>query len=354
VGKHKHKRSAGAEAIIKKAARKYGVPPDILWGVFGQESSYGANPSTSSAGAQGPFQFIPSTAQQYGVNVNSLKSSAKGAAHLLHDAGLTRSGKGVDEALGAYYGAVDRGYISGVLDKAKTWPGAHISDGDGNGPDKSARSALSYKPGREPKFDEAGYRAAQAKAIVAQLIQKHNPDSVLISTPGLLDPTEPNREDFVTPGKPGKLEVKKSKGPQGFPGMKGGKQEQATGDAIDPGKWGGSGPAARSFLAATGLAGKVSNTKNPRGLTPSGNVSDHDSEDPEAAHAYAADISADSEKEGDKILKKVQKYYGLDSSFGRGQWSNATVEYHGKKFRLQVGWQVPDHYDHVHVGWKLV
>jgi Transglycosylase SLT domain len=39
----------------------------------------------SSAGAQGPFQFMPSTAATYNVDVTNFRSSAFGAAHLLRD-----------------------------------------------------------------------------------------------------------------------------------------------------------------------------------------------------------------------------------------------------------------------------
>jgi hypothetical protein len=41
--------------------------------------------AVSSAGAQGPFQFIPETAAAYHVDVNNFRSSAMGAAKLLSD-----------------------------------------------------------------------------------------------------------------------------------------------------------------------------------------------------------------------------------------------------------------------------
>jgi hypothetical protein len=35
---------------------------------------------------------------------------------------------------------------------------------------------------------------------------------------------------------------------------------------------------------------------------------------------------------------------------GKGKWVNFKVG----KYRYQVGWNVPDHYDHIHVGVRYV
>jgi membrane-bound lytic murein transglycosylase B len=51
---------------VAKAAHKYGVNPAYLWGIYGTETSYGSNIARSAAGAEGPFQFLPSTAREYG------------------------------------------------------------------------------------------------------------------------------------------------------------------------------------------------------------------------------------------------------------------------------------------------
>jgi hypothetical protein len=52
--------------IVTKAAERYRINPVILWGVYGVETSHGANVTTSSTGAKGSFQFEPETARQYG------------------------------------------------------------------------------------------------------------------------------------------------------------------------------------------------------------------------------------------------------------------------------------------------
>jgi membrane-bound lytic murein transglycosylase B len=77
--------NAAQKTAVVAAAHKYGVAPETLWGIYGTESSFGADPSTSSAGAQGPFQFIPSTWAQYGNggNVQDFTTALDAAARLL-------------------------------------------------------------------------------------------------------------------------------------------------------------------------------------------------------------------------------------------------------------------------------
>ncbi len=52
-------------AVLVSTSTKYGIPLQALLGIYGQETSFGQNVSTSSAAAAGPFQFIPSTAAQW-------------------------------------------------------------------------------------------------------------------------------------------------------------------------------------------------------------------------------------------------------------------------------------------------
>jgi Transglycosylase SLT domain len=78
-------------AIVAAAAKKYGIPNWVLWGVYGMETSFGADVNTSSAGAVGSFQFLPSTARGYGYPVTNatdpttFTAQADAAAHYLSD-----------------------------------------------------------------------------------------------------------------------------------------------------------------------------------------------------------------------------------------------------------------------------
>ncbi len=79
---------------------QYQLPAGLLNAVMQQESG-GKAGLTSAAGAQGYFQFMPGTAQQYGVKVNDFRSESEGAAKMLSD--LIKQYKGdVGMALAAY------------------------------------------------------------------------------------------------------------------------------------------------------------------------------------------------------------------------------------------------------------
>lgn len=69
--------NTGRNQMTLEAAKKYGVAPGVLWGVYGNETSYGTNIATSSAGAMGAFQFIPSTAKEYGYPMTNTPNAAQ-------------------------------------------------------------------------------------------------------------------------------------------------------------------------------------------------------------------------------------------------------------------------------------
>jgi hypothetical protein len=88
---------------VSHNAKKYGVPANILWGVYGIESSYGANPSKNSLGYDGPFQFGPNEWRTYGGgNIKNVGTSADHAAHYLAD--LKKKYGSWDAALKHYSG----------------------------------------------------------------------------------------------------------------------------------------------------------------------------------------------------------------------------------------------------------
>lgn len=72
-------------ALFGRLEKQYGLPEGLLDRIYAVESNRGRNVGKSRAGAEGPFQFMPSTAKQYGVDVKSLESSATGAARYLRD-----------------------------------------------------------------------------------------------------------------------------------------------------------------------------------------------------------------------------------------------------------------------------
>ena len=96
----------------------YSLPDGLLDRVWSAESGRGRF-MTSSAGAQGHFQFMPGTAAQYGVaDPNNLQQSANGAAHYLFDLLHHYSGS-IAKALAAY------NWGQGNLDRdVSQWGGA--------------------------------------------------------------------------------------------------------------------------------------------------------------------------------------------------------------------------------------
>ena len=89
-----------APQTFQKLEEKYKLPTGLLNAVMMAESG-GRPGQTSSAGAQGYFQFMPDTAKQYKVKVNDLNSEADGAARLLRD--LLKSSNGdLQTALAGY------------------------------------------------------------------------------------------------------------------------------------------------------------------------------------------------------------------------------------------------------------
>lgn len=55
---------------VRQLAEGWGVDPRFVLAIYGQESSSGRNPSTSSKGARGGFQIRPATFQRFNPNGN--------------------------------------------------------------------------------------------------------------------------------------------------------------------------------------------------------------------------------------------------------------------------------------------
>ncbi|MGH2555166.1 MAG: transglycosylase SLT domain-containing protein [Actinomycetota bacterium] len=74
---------------FRKAERRFKVDWELLAAVMYVESKFGRVLSTSTAGAQGPMQFIPSTWDAYGLggDVHDPHDAIMGAANYLHRSG---------------------------------------------------------------------------------------------------------------------------------------------------------------------------------------------------------------------------------------------------------------------------
>ena len=96
----------------QEAEQRFGVDWTLLAAVNFVESKFGRSRSTSTAGAQGPMQFIPSTWEAYGMggDVDDPHDAILGAANYLHASGAP----GDDRAALFAYNHSDN-YVEAVL-----------------------------------------------------------------------------------------------------------------------------------------------------------------------------------------------------------------------------------------------
>jgi Transglycosylase SLT domain len=111
----------------REARRRFGVQVHVLAAVNLIESAFGRLRNTSTAGAQGPMQFIPSTWAAYGMggDIRDPHDAILGAANYLHASGAPRD---VRSALYAYNPSSH--YVNAVLayaDRIRRDPRAFFS-----------------------------------------------------------------------------------------------------------------------------------------------------------------------------------------------------------------------------------
>jgi hypothetical protein len=137
---------SGGGSSYSALEQAWGLPAGLLSAVKNQETGKGSGVgAVSSAGARGPFQFMPGTAAQYGLkNPDDPTESAAAAAHLLSDL-LKRYGGNLPMALAAYNEGPGnlakgympdetRGYINGIMGNMGAGQGGsgstHVTTGD--------------------------------------------------------------------------------------------------------------------------------------------------------------------------------------------------------------------------------
>ncbi len=119
------------------------------------------------------------------------------------------------------------------------------------------------------------------------------------------------------------------------------------------GDWGGSMPRALAFAKVAkdfmeekfGKKKAISSQKRSRVKTASGAVSDHYQGNPAA---YAVDIPCNIQQ-GDLLFDYLMNWFG-HPELKSGRWINVIKD----GYRYQIGWRVPNHYNHIHIGVKKV
>lgn len=198
----------GWQRVARRAARRAGVSdPEAFVRQMGQEAH--GQDLTSPAGAQGPAQITPGTAQAWGLapsQVHNLHASYRAAAE--HVAGYERQFGSLRDAFVAYNagpGAV------GKPPPAETVNYLHVILGGGGGgrpsrPSPSLPAAgqaggtrpAMFTPTRQvtsqqPVFDQAGYQEAQRRQLLASFLQKQGRGNSVLFRSGLLSsaPVDP-------------------------------------------------------------------------------------------------------------------------------------------------------------------
>jgi hypothetical protein len=142
-------------ATMDRAARESGcgVPWQLLAAIARVESDFGRNMATSSAGAIGYGQFLPSSWQKFGSDGNAYdyRDALPAIARYLCQSGLARDPRA---ALFAYNHA--DWYVDLVLDLAVRYdriaPGEPIPEVLGIGPPADAGAPMHYAPGRDVRL----------------------------------------------------------------------------------------------------------------------------------------------------------------------------------------------------------
>ncbi len=102
---------------FREAEERFGVRWELLAAVMLVETRMGRVQSRSSAGAQGPMQFLPATWEAYGLggDVHDPHDAILGAANYLHESGAPS-----DERAALYAYNPVRAYVTAVSQYAKT------------------------------------------------------------------------------------------------------------------------------------------------------------------------------------------------------------------------------------------
>ncbi len=157
--------------VYSQYEKQYGLPEGTLMHIAGIESTYGSDLVNDNSTARGPFQFINSTRDQYGLDAKSVMdplASGDAAARLARDnAAALKQKLGRDPTIGELYLAHQQG--SGGAAKLLANPTALASNLvgrkavalNGGNPDTTtaeqfARLWLNKKPGVPASMDQPG------------------------------------------------------------------------------------------------------------------------------------------------------------------------------------------------------
>ena len=186
-----------AKSVITQAANRVGVDPRVLYGVFGQESSYG------KGAPDNPFQLEPGTAASLGVkNRGNFTEAANGAARYL----AQYKSRGLAGMLSAYNAGPAGGarpeYVKKVLERAGAYGGPSVTI-PGTPPQAGAPVSRGTSA-RTEQVETANPRAKGFEALKSLLkSERGSSENPLLSSGVLAKAAEPTLSTKTIPGIPG-------------------------------------------------------------------------------------------------------------------------------------------------------
>jgi hypothetical protein len=136
--------------------QKYNLPPGLLKGVWGAESSFGRDAAkTSDMGAQGNFQALRDTQKKYGIHIGDFNSEADGAARQLRDLLKAHNGD-VNAALFDYVGVKKNVAVGDAYVKKVRSVGGMNADATPQPDDMSGFGTIDQLPPEHAKASGAG------------------------------------------------------------------------------------------------------------------------------------------------------------------------------------------------------
>lgn len=135
--------------LYQSAGSKFGIPWQVIAGIGMAENNHGRNKGISSANAQGPMQFLPSTWASEGMDgdgdgikdINNPADAILGTANYLVHSGAKQGTDGIRRAILAYNHSQE--YLNSVISYAKFYAGGKVAVSASSGADTAGACNVS-------------------------------------------------------------------------------------------------------------------------------------------------------------------------------------------------------------------
>ena len=326
---------AGEIPQMARVAQRYGVPLQYVLGIAGAESEFGT--TGYARGRHNPYGYGIHSGLDYPTYTAATQAMLKGITSKTY-----RGQQTIQGIAGIYAPSSENDtvrYGQNVARIANIFGGNYTPGSDVIGAaDQSVAMPDSMSAPTDPSSpggtDATGMNPmVQKLMLLSGIRQMRNPQTRMAGIQSILTAKNPA-------GTPAADNTAASRG-----------SDDAGSQTLPPvnptsSNWFGSKPLALAVAEASGLP--ITSEKRQRKYTASGGISDHWVG---STHSYATDLGT-SGSAGDRAYRKVMDYLAdrynqpALARTNSGAWRNFNLG----GYRYQVGWRVPGHYDHIHVG----